>query len=181
MHCVCEVDQGCGAQREQTAINLAERTDTVSNHTQGSESRERKLPSRLSRPSSSLVFDLICSQERRCVCVSERKRREESMCVRVHGGEIHYSDNESIWDNMRQFTSPVVVSGAERVEDTPPARSHRMWSSAAASLARLATCATVPWCMGYLALRVWHRRCRHCPYGQNQSSAFFMENREKVI
>lgn len=33
-----------------------------------------------------------------------------SVCVSFHKGEIHYSDNESIWDNMRQFTSPVIVS-----------------------------------------------------------------------
>lgn len=59
------------------------------------------------------------------------------MCVRVHGGVIHYSDNESIWDNMRQFTSPVVISGTERVEDTPAARSHRTVSGATDLLARL--------------------------------------------
>lgn len=58
------------------------------------------------------------------------------MRVCVHEGEIHYSDNESIWDNMRQFTSPVVVSSIQG-EDTSPARSQRMSSSAAASLACL--------------------------------------------
>ena len=49
-------------------------------------------------------------------------------------GEIHYSDNESIWDNMRQFTSPVVVSSIQG-EDTSAARSQRTSSGVAASLA----------------------------------------------
>lgn len=53
-------------------------------------------------------------------------------------GEIHYSDNESIWDNMRQFTSPVVVSSIQG-EDTSAARSQRTSSSVAASLACLPT------------------------------------------
>lgn len=48
------------------------------------------------------------------------KREKERLCE----GEIHYSDNESIWDSMRQFTSPVVVSTI-RGEDTLPARSQR--------------------------------------------------------
>ena len=61
-----------------------------------------------------------------CVCKRE--------CA--HEGEIHYLDNESIWDNMRQFTSPVVVSSIQE-EDTFPSRSQRTLSSAVASLARL--------------------------------------------
>lgn len=65
-----------------------------------------------------------------CVCVCAR--------TGFHKGEIHYSDNESIWDNMRQFTSPVLVSSICG-EDAFPARSQRTSSSATASLACLPT------------------------------------------
>lgn len=64
----------------------------------------------------------VCTHVRVCVCMS------------FHKGEIHYSDNESIWDNMRQFTSPVIVSSICG-EDGFPARSQRTSSSASASLA----------------------------------------------
>lgn len=84
-----------------------------------------------------LLFDVLTREMARVdVCLREGKKERESMCVCVHEGEIHYSDNESIWDNMRQFTSPVVVSSIQG-EDTSPARSQRMSSSAAASLACL--------------------------------------------
>lgn len=81
----------------------------------------------------------MCSWERQRrdgVRLRGRGREKERGCV--HEGEIHYSDNESIWDNMRQFTSPVVVSSIQG-EDTFPAQSQRTSSSAAASLACLPT------------------------------------------
>lgn len=77
----------------------------------------------------------MCSREtteRWRVCVRGREREKDGECVSVcaceHEAEIHYSDNESIWDSMRQFTSPVVVSSIPG-EDTLPARSQRtsMW------------------------------------------------------
>lgn len=81
------------------------------------------------------------------MCKWEGKSKKESgyVCVCVHVGEIHYSDNESIRDNTRQFTSPVVVFSIEG-EDTFPARSQRTWSSAAASLACLPTAAAATTC-----------------------------------
>lgn len=103
---------------------------------------KEKLSSRLSRCALfSLVFCLMYSRERQRrdgVRLRGRGREKERGCVRVHEGEIHYSDNESIWDNMRQFTSPVVVSSIQG-EDTFPAQSQRTSSSAAASLACLPT------------------------------------------
>lgn len=82
---------------------------------------------------TSLLFDVFTRE------TTERER--ERACKRdvcAHEGEIHYSDNESIWDNMRQFTSPVVVFSIQE-EDTFPAQSQRTSSGAAASLAWLPT------------------------------------------
>lgn len=62
------------------------------------------------------------------------RKKSEGVCVCVREGEIHYSDNESIWDSMRQFTSPVVVSSIQG-EDTFPVQSQRTSSSIMASLA----------------------------------------------
>ncbi len=56
-------------------------------------------------------------------------------------GRDSLSDNESIWDNMRQFTSPVVVFSIQG-QDTFTAQSQRTSISAAASLACLLSDAT---------------------------------------
>lgn len=80
----------------------------------------------MSRKNLSLVYlAVLFSRSSFVWCAYERDNREiEYECKRegktkrervvcVHEWEIHYSDNESIWDNMRQFTSPVVVSSIQ--------------------------------------------------------------------
>lgn len=82
----------------------------------------------------SLAFCLMCSRETR---ERERVRRgneKKRACVCVREGEIHYSDNESIWESMRQFASPVFVSSIQG-EDALPVGSWRTASSEAALLA----------------------------------------------
>lgn len=103
--CICEVDQGCGVQREQTAINLVEKIPTIFNQEEGSVSRKNFPLVCLAVLFSHSSF-VWCTHERdngemECVKEGGEEKKREGVCVCMRERFIIriMSPSGTIWDS----------------------------------------------------------------------------------